>query len=363
MKFEIEVEVRPDFPLPAYKALTVKRPSKTINEADVDVALKTFLERYAQLVPKLEGGAEVGDFVTADLKFHKDGAELNEAKEVQFRLQPELRFQDGHIADLEAVLKGVKPGETKEADGPDRLELARPEAPRPVDRGDDRRARPQDAADARGRRRLPPRHRLRRRRGPPRGAPRRARAPARVPEAPGVRSGRSSTSSSTRPRSTCRPTSSPARSRPRSAAGYHELKRERPGRRRHPRPRGRDPGQRPRVDPPEPQGVLPPGEDRRGGGDQGRGRGHGVRDQAMPPRTDEIAAADPGPGREGGPRRRPGLADPRAEDDRPDPRLRQVRGHRRCEDEASVETIDETVGVASEEEPAPSEEGTGTGEE
>ncbi len=115
MKYEIEVEVRPDFPLPAYKSLTVKRPSKTINEGDVDTALKTFLERYAQLVPKLEGGAEVGDFITADLKFHKDGAALNEAKEIQIRLQPELRFQDGHIPDLESVLKGAKPGDTKEA--------------------------------------------------------------------------------------------------------------------------------------------------------------------------------------------------------------------------------------------------------
>src|SRR4051812_1188488 len=39
MKYEIEVEVRPDFPLPAYKALTVKRASKTIGESDVDTSL------------------------------------------------------------------------------------------------------------------------------------------------------------------------------------------------------------------------------------------------------------------------------------------------------------------------------------
>ncbi len=161
MKYEIEVEVRPDFPLPAYKALTVKRPSKTINEADVDAALKTFLERYAQLVPKLEGGAEVGDFLTADLKFHKDGTELNEAKEIQIRLQPELRFQDGHIPDLESVLKGVKPGETKEATA-----QIGSSSPDPRLRGQsvgchDRRQRPQDAADAGGRRRVPPRHGLR----------------------------------------------------------------------------------------------------------------------------------------------------------------------------------------------------------
>ena len=116
MRFEMDVEVRPDFPLPAYKALTVKRPQKVITDADVETQLTSFLERYAQLVPKLEGGAEVGDYITADLQFHRDGQVLNEAKEIQFRLQPELRFQDGHVPDVAKVLTGVKPGESRETD-------------------------------------------------------------------------------------------------------------------------------------------------------------------------------------------------------------------------------------------------------
>jgi len=115
LRFEMEVEVRPEFPLPAYKALTVNRPVKAITDADVDAQLKQFLERYAQLVPKLEGGAALGDFVTADLKFHADGQPLNEAKEVQFRLQSELRFQDGSVPDLVGALGGVRPGETPSA--------------------------------------------------------------------------------------------------------------------------------------------------------------------------------------------------------------------------------------------------------
>jgi trigger factor len=114
MQFEMDVEVRPDFPLPAYKALTVKRPVKAITDADVDAQYTRFLERYAQLVPKLEGGAEQGDFVTADLRFEDEGKTLNEAKEVQFRLQPELRFQDGSVPDVGAALAGVKPGESRE---------------------------------------------------------------------------------------------------------------------------------------------------------------------------------------------------------------------------------------------------------
>ncbi|CAN5755239.1 trigger factor [soil metagenome] len=116
MVFEMNLEVQPDFDLPDYKSLVVQRPVREIGEADVEVQLKAFLERYAQLVPKLEGGAELGDQITADLRFHRDGIVLNEAKEVQFRLQPELRFQDGHVPDLEKALAGVRPEQTREAE-------------------------------------------------------------------------------------------------------------------------------------------------------------------------------------------------------------------------------------------------------
>ncbi|HEV3163612.1 MAG TPA: trigger factor, partial [Isosphaeraceae bacterium] len=115
MRFEVDIEVEPDFTLPDYKSLTVKRPVKTLTDADVEAQLQLFLERYAQLVPKLEGGAELGDFVTADLRFDRDGVVVNEAKEIQFRLQPELRFQDGHVPGLADALLGAKPGDLREA--------------------------------------------------------------------------------------------------------------------------------------------------------------------------------------------------------------------------------------------------------
>lgn len=115
MTFEMDVEVQPDFPLPAYKALGVRRPVRQIGEADIDGQLTLFLERNAQLVPKFEGGAQVGDYVTADLNFHKDGLQLNQAKEIQFRLQPELRFQDGTVPDLAGALVGARPGDSREA--------------------------------------------------------------------------------------------------------------------------------------------------------------------------------------------------------------------------------------------------------
>ena len=117
MTFEMDVEVRPDFPLPAYKALTLQSPVKTIGDADIDAQVKAFQERYAQLVPKFEGAAEVGDYVhRRPGLFHLDGKTYNEAKEIQFRLQSELRFQDGTVPGLDKALVGVKPGDSRVAD-------------------------------------------------------------------------------------------------------------------------------------------------------------------------------------------------------------------------------------------------------
>jgi trigger factor len=115
MAFEMDVEVRPEFAVAEYKGQKVKRPVKSIREEDVEARLGRFLERYAQIVPKLEGAARIGDYLTADLTFLRpDGSLLNKVKEIQFRLQPELRFQDGQIPGIGAALEGIKPGETRE---------------------------------------------------------------------------------------------------------------------------------------------------------------------------------------------------------------------------------------------------------
>ena len=117
MSFEMDVEVRPQFELPDYHGLSLKRPVKEITDADINTQLLRYLERHGQIVPKLEEAAELDDYLTADLVFLRpDGSVLNEAKEIQFRLQPELRFQDGAIRNLGAVLTGVKPGETRQVE-------------------------------------------------------------------------------------------------------------------------------------------------------------------------------------------------------------------------------------------------------
>jgi len=116
LSFEMDVEVRPQFDVPNYKGLTVKRPVAELTEKHVDDQLTRFLEGHGQIVPKLGGAAEIGDYLTADVDFLRpDGKPLREVKEVEFRLLPELRFQDGAISDASALL-GAKPGDTREVE-------------------------------------------------------------------------------------------------------------------------------------------------------------------------------------------------------------------------------------------------------
>jgi trigger factor len=115
LKFEMDVEVRPQFDVPSWQGLKVKRPVLEITAAEVDEQLNHVLESHGQVVPKLEGNAELGDYLVADLAFHHpDGSVLSEFKEVQFRLQKELRFQNGTVADAASALVGAKPGDTRE---------------------------------------------------------------------------------------------------------------------------------------------------------------------------------------------------------------------------------------------------------
>lgn len=112
MTFELEIEVRPTFESPSLDNMVVKRPVRELSDADVDRQYKSFLERYADVVPK-DGEAQLGDLISADLVFSRDGSEVNTASDIQFRVQPELRFQDGRVPDCGKALEGVKAGESR----------------------------------------------------------------------------------------------------------------------------------------------------------------------------------------------------------------------------------------------------------
>jgi trigger factor len=113
-EYEFDVEVSPEFDLPEYEGLKIKRPKRTTTDADVERHLEQFLTQYAQLVPH-EGAAGPGDYVTVSAEFSHNGTRLRELEELTVQIKPVLRFQDAEIENFDKLMSGVSAGDTREA--------------------------------------------------------------------------------------------------------------------------------------------------------------------------------------------------------------------------------------------------------
>ncbi len=112
--YEFDVEVRPDFEVPDYEGLTIKRPTRETTDEDVDAYLERFLSQYAELVPR-EEAAEKGDYVSFSIKFEHDGEAVHKLDDVMIQLKPTLRFQDAELEGFDDLIAGAATGDVREA--------------------------------------------------------------------------------------------------------------------------------------------------------------------------------------------------------------------------------------------------------
>jgi trigger factor len=114
-EFEFDVEVRPEFDLPKYQGLEIKRPSREIGEKDVNAYLEQFLQQYGKLVP-IDAPAQPGDFVTVDIETSHDGRQLITIEDVSIRVRPTLRFRDAELTGFDKFMAGASAGDVRETD-------------------------------------------------------------------------------------------------------------------------------------------------------------------------------------------------------------------------------------------------------
>jgi len=114
LTYEFEVEVRPEFDLPNYTGLKIKRPVHEFTDDDVERALREYREEFATLEPH-DGPAEPGDVITADLRFLLGEVELGRVAARSIRLRPLLRFADAEIKNFDQLMAGVHAGDAREA--------------------------------------------------------------------------------------------------------------------------------------------------------------------------------------------------------------------------------------------------------
>jgi trigger factor len=114
--YEFEVEVRPEFDLPNYKGLKIRRPIHTFTPDDVEAEERRILIPYGQVVPKPEGKAQVGDIIVADVTTRLDDKVINSIKEATFRIDKQLAFKDGIAEKFGEQIAGASAGDTRQVD-------------------------------------------------------------------------------------------------------------------------------------------------------------------------------------------------------------------------------------------------------
>ncbi len=77
VEFTAELDVRPDFEVPAFDELAAEVPVIEASDAEVDERIDMMRQRFATRADK-DGAAETGDVVTIDLVASKDGEEIED---------------------------------------------------------------------------------------------------------------------------------------------------------------------------------------------------------------------------------------------------------------------------------------------
>ena len=116
--YEFDVEVRPEFDLPDYKGMKLRKPTHKFNDKDIKDEMRRLLEPEGSLIPKegTDAKVEANDIIVGDLVTVDGGKELNKATEVRVRVEKRLALNDGVVENFAKQVVGAKVGETRELD-------------------------------------------------------------------------------------------------------------------------------------------------------------------------------------------------------------------------------------------------------
>ncbi len=110
MVFEFDIEVRPEFDVPAWKGIKIDRPMHEYSDAEVDQRLSELLARYGAL-ERHEGPIEAGHFATVTLRANHEGRQISQLTEETIEVKPTLSFTDARLEGFDKLLIGKNVGD------------------------------------------------------------------------------------------------------------------------------------------------------------------------------------------------------------------------------------------------------------
>ena len=115
MVYEFDIEVRPEFDLPEYRNLKLRKPTYTFTDADVEKEKRKLLERAGTIVPK-EGTVALDDIITTSIVLENEGKELNKVDDIRLRVEKKLALEDGIAMNFGKAMVGANVGESRKVD-------------------------------------------------------------------------------------------------------------------------------------------------------------------------------------------------------------------------------------------------------
>jgi trigger factor len=113
--YEFDIEVRPEFDLPDYKGLKLRRPVYTFTDADVEKEGRRYLEPLGTVVPK-DGPVAIDDVIVTDIVIKDGQAELNKVSDIRLKVERKLALEDGVAEEFGKVIVGATAGDTRNVD-------------------------------------------------------------------------------------------------------------------------------------------------------------------------------------------------------------------------------------------------------
>jgi len=109
LRFKATLEVWPDFALPPYTGLKLRRPGGEVGPEDIDRSLEELRRKNAEYLPVEGRGAAAGDYAVVELQGRDAKTKrLRPAEQVVV-----LVGREGNDPDLEAHLRGLRPQEER----------------------------------------------------------------------------------------------------------------------------------------------------------------------------------------------------------------------------------------------------------
>lgn len=109
LSFKFEIELPPEFDIPKYIGIPIKKKKLIVTDEHVEAELKYLLEKNAYFEPVSDRAVQMGDFAIVDYAIKQKDEKVDEAKQVWIEMR-----EDFFIPKFCEQLVGMKKGETKD---------------------------------------------------------------------------------------------------------------------------------------------------------------------------------------------------------------------------------------------------------